>query len=119
MSNIAIAGAISGFRKRSASEPEWFYSLRKNSWEYHNDSPLPDRVSHLWRYTKPESFLIDNPHALMDTSSTIYVGEASNGMQNNTNHSALAFSKGDGSTGVMMSQELTDAQTGYRTAWRS
>lgn len=109
MSNIAIAGTKSGYRKRFSSEPEWFYSLRKNSWEYHNDSPLPDRVSHLWRYTSPESFLIDNPSALMDVSSTIYVGEATNGMKNNTSHSALAFSKGDDSAGVMMSQELADS----------
>jgi Fe-S cluster assembly protein SufD len=45
------------FRNRFESEPDWLYEFRREAWDSFRETPLPDRVSHLWRYTKPEHFL--------------------------------------------------------------
>lgn len=39
------------------NEPEWLIQRRLDALKLYNDSPLPDRVSHLWRYTEPELFV--------------------------------------------------------------
>ncbi len=48
------------FRENAEKEPSWLYDLRKTSWESFHSLPLPDRVAHLWRYTKPENFVDNN-----------------------------------------------------------
>ncbi len=45
------------FRQIAGGEPGWLYNLRKNSWDAFNDSPMPDRVKHLWKYTDPNNFM--------------------------------------------------------------
>ena len=42
----------------AAGEPEWLAGARRHAWELYCDTPLPDRVAHLWRYTEPERFLL-------------------------------------------------------------
>lgn len=48
------------FRKIDKSEPEWIYNLRHQAWEFYQDSPMPSRIVHLWKYTRPEWFLPQN-----------------------------------------------------------
>jgi Fe-S cluster assembly protein SufD len=43
---------------RFGDEPEQLFAMRKSAWEAYNDTPLPDRTVHLWRYTNPENFLM-------------------------------------------------------------
>ncbi len=38
-------------------EPSWLTDIRRQAFESYGSMPLPDRVSHLWRYTDPERFL--------------------------------------------------------------
>jgi Fe-S cluster assembly protein SufD len=42
----------------------WSYDLRKRAWEYYQASAIPDRVSHLWRYTDPNNFEIEKPERI-------------------------------------------------------
>lgn len=44
------------FRQIDDSEPEWFYRLRRDGWNFYNDIGSPSRASHLWRYTNPTIF---------------------------------------------------------------
>jgi len=44
---------------QAAGEPEWLAAWRHDAWDVWEQTPLPDRVKHLWRYTDPETFLID------------------------------------------------------------
>ena len=48
------------FRGKAKAESDWLYNFRKLGWEYYQDEPLPERVNHLWRYTDPELFVVDN-----------------------------------------------------------
>jgi len=48
-----------GFRPIADSEPEWLYRLRLNAWKYSQESALPDRATHLWRYTDPAIFEVE------------------------------------------------------------
>ena len=43
---------------RTTGEPEWLATWRHDAWDIWEQTPLPDRVRHLWRYTDPEKFLI-------------------------------------------------------------
>ena len=49
------------FRERSKSEPEWLYANREKAWNHYINSPLPNRASHLWRYSNPNDFLSTIP----------------------------------------------------------
>jgi len=56
------------FRKINKNEPKWLYNLRKNSWSNYSETGLPERVVHLWKYTDPGQFLVENPRDIMDIS---------------------------------------------------
>jgi Fe-S cluster assembly protein SufD len=51
----AGAGAAEAL-SRSLGEPDWLLDARRKAWEIYQDAPLPDRVTHLWRYTDPADF---------------------------------------------------------------
>lgn len=46
--------------------PEWLRSARKSSRETFNETPLPRRGLHLWRYTDPGEFLV-RPDTIKDS----------------------------------------------------
>jgi Fe-S cluster assembly protein SufD len=48
------------FRQIAKTEPGWLYDLRHQAWQFYQDAPLPPRIVHLWKYTKPEWFLPQN-----------------------------------------------------------
>ncbi len=58
------------FRNIERGEAEWLYDLRKAAWNTYQETPLPERVTNLWRYSKPESFLAVWPDSLMDSRSS-------------------------------------------------
>jgi len=41
-------------------DPEWLLSQRREALEIYRAAELPSRVSHLWRYTDPALFLVEN-----------------------------------------------------------
>jgi Fe-S cluster assembly protein SufD len=49
---------------RDRCEPDWLAGLRREAAELWADTPLPDRVAHLWRYTDPRDLLPDPSAAL-------------------------------------------------------
>lgn len=55
------------FRLRHDNEPDWIYQIRRAAWDKYQQAPLPTRVVHLWKYTKPEWFLADNDAEKMGT----------------------------------------------------
>ena len=61
----------SDFRPILGHEPDWLYHRRHESWNTFTEGPLPDRVVHLWRYTKPEFFLPEKPDLLMESHPTV------------------------------------------------
>jgi len=40
--------------------PGWLHRIRQSSLEVHNSTPLPRRGLHLWRYTDPSRFVVDD-----------------------------------------------------------
>ncbi|PKK83156.1 MAG: Fe-S cluster assembly protein SufD [candidate division Zixibacteria bacterium HGW-Zixibacteria-1] len=56
------------FRKSNKQEPPWLYNFRKNSWNSFMNMALPERMVHLWKYTDPEYFLINDMHEAMRIS---------------------------------------------------
>ncbi|RKX28610.1 MAG: Fe-S cluster assembly protein SufD [Candidatus Zixiibacteriota bacterium] len=42
------------------SGPQWLHKMRQTARKVFNDTPLPQRGLALWRYTNPESFLVDH-----------------------------------------------------------
>ena len=55
------------FRQIDEKEPEWLYQLRKEAWDFYQSVPLPDQVVHLWRYTKPKWFELNDVEKQMKT----------------------------------------------------
>jgi len=66
MNKQATATDKIDFRKIRKDEPKWAYNFRKNGWANYNRSDLPDRVVHLWKYTDPNHFLVENPYEVMN-----------------------------------------------------
>lgn len=48
--------------KKITDEPEWLINTRASAWKSYLNEPLPQRVSHLWRYTDPKYFELDNKY---------------------------------------------------------
>ncbi len=71
-SNIALEKQAAVFRKIDKLEPEWLYEMRRNSWEFYNDTPLPARNQHLWKYTTPELFVMPESESLMNMPPSRY-----------------------------------------------
>lgn len=59
MTTLTIGADTARAIARAGNEPDWLQSWRLAAWEHFEGAPLPDRVSHLWRYSEPEKFLLD------------------------------------------------------------
>jgi Fe-S cluster assembly protein SufD len=73
ISNVKI-----DFRSKSNNESGWLYDLRKAAWKSYQNAPMPDRISHLWRYSDPGHFAVDDPDqisALMNRRPDILTGK--------------------------------------------
>lgn len=65
----------------AAGEPEWLATWRHDAWDVWEQTPLPDRVRHLWRYTDPEKFLIDKVTPVVPAAAGQAEDELPAGMQ--------------------------------------
>ncbi len=65
----------------AAGEPEWLAGWRHDAWDVWEQTPLPDRVRHLWRYTDPEKFLIDKVTPVLPAAAGQAEDELPAGMQ--------------------------------------
>ncbi len=95
MNLTAIENKVASFRTIDKLEPEWLYNLRKESWEFYNDAPLPERVTNVWRYTKPENFLVANAEEIMNTAPLIPDGSNGHPYPKNSEYSAVGYNRED------------------------
>jgi len=65
----------------AAGEPEWLATWRHDAWSVWEQTPMPDRVKHLWRYTDPEKFLIDKVTPVLPAAAGQAEDELPAGMQ--------------------------------------
>lgn len=102
------------FRNILKGEPEWLYGLRKESWASYNSQPLPERVTNIWRYTRPEFFLAkESPFVLKLLSPT---SDLSNGDKHplSDKYSAIGYNHIDGTTFVKATPELIESGVIFR-----
>jgi len=83
------------FRKISRFEPDWLYNLRKSGWDYFQNTPLPDRAGHLWRYSDPQAFLIDNAERAMNILPVLINGGIAENLTEGLNFAALGRNNSD------------------------
>ncbi|UCD94287.1 MAG: Fe-S cluster assembly protein SufD [Candidatus Zixiibacteriota bacterium] len=74
MNTTTIENKASDFRKIDKLEPAWLYELKKNAWISYNETPTPNRVIHLWRYTDPAAFTVNGDNNLQNISRTTTEG---------------------------------------------
>jgi Fe-S cluster assembly protein SufD len=65
----------------AAGEPAWLAQWRHDAWDLWEQTPLPDRVRHLWRYTDPEKFLIDKVTPVLPAAAGAAEDELPAGME--------------------------------------
>jgi len=65
MSTLTIGADTARAIAQAGKEPDWLQSWRLSAWESYEGAPLPDRVTHLWRYSEPEKFFIDRVDPLL------------------------------------------------------
>jgi len=65
MSTLTIGVETARAISAAGKEPDWLEQRRLAAWESYEGAPLPDRVTHLWRYSEPEKFLIDKVDPLL------------------------------------------------------
>jgi Fe-S cluster assembly protein SufD len=106
---MTIAKERIEFRKNLHFEPEWLYRMRKESWESHLSLPLPDRTKHLWRYSDPRLFLIENPHVFMDIIPPIMSSGDGDRPPSSKEYAAIGYNQPDMSTIVKLSPELKES----------
>ena len=103
-----LAGERIGFRPIVKSEPEWLYRLRKQGWEFYHDTPLPPRADHLWRYTDPGLFVMEN----LEEQMKIVPVEADNLVQDiramSPEHAAFGYNRSTLLTFAQMTPQLAD-----------
>ncbi|SYZ72185.1 putative FeS assembly protein SufD [Candidatus Zixiibacteriota bacterium] len=105
MNLTAIEDKVTAFRAIHKLEPEWLYNLRQESWGRYNDMPLPERVTNVWRYTKPESFLVANAEEIMSTAPIIPDGSNGHPYPKNTEYAAVGYNREDMMTLVKIEPE--------------
>lgn len=94
------------FRPIAPGEPDWFYRLRKNAWEYYLTSPPPERTSNVWRYTDPSEFQIENPEQLFDSLPISPNDSPTELKQIDPEHSAFGYNTTDLKTYTQMVPNL-------------
>jgi Fe-S cluster assembly protein SufD len=97
------------FEKIDKNEPEWLRNTRKNNWITFNDTPLPNRVGHLWRYTDPADFLIENPPSVIVAPPMPSNNNAPDPEMVKSEYSGYGFNRPDGRTIAVIKPELAES----------
>jgi Fe-S cluster assembly protein SufD len=109
MSTVVSNGIATGFRRIRAAEPEWLYQMRRSAWESYTELPMPDRVKHLWRYTRPENFVLQDVDRFLSSAPNGNPGDRSNGVKINNGFSARGIIISGSSPRMSLTQNLKDA----------
>lgn len=96
------------FRQIAGGESDWLYNLRKNSWNAFNDSPMPDRVRNLWRYTDPGNFMTDIDDSLLNAPPSFNEKISEQSRILKPEFSAYGYNRADFSTFALIDPELAD-----------
>lgn len=96
------------FRKIMKNEPAWLYNVRRDGWSAYYDSPLPDRVVHLWRYTPPERFLIDKLDDIMQAGAIPGNGNGRKSIPITENQAAIGYNLPDMTTVTETTPHLSE-----------
>jgi len=97
------------FRKINKQEPQWLYNLRKNNWISFIETPVPDRVKHLWKYTDPEQFLVENPQDVMDALPPVSDLTIAQREYLTSDFAAYGYNRPDRMTFAMLNDEFADS----------
>jgi len=97
------------FRPRHEDEPEWFYNLRVKSWDRYQETPLPDKVVHLWRYTKPEWFQSNGLDLAMNRFPIVSAVKDNEIAPLNKEYGAFGCNHGDRVIYTQLSDELKES----------
>jgi len=108
ITNTLIQNKID-FRPRHEDEPEWFYSLRAKSWDRYQETPLPDRTDHLWRYSKPQWFFSDDLDQAMNRLPRISNVKKNEIAPLNKEYGAFGCNHGNRVIYTQVSDELNDS----------
>ncbi len=109
MNTLTLTNRKHGFRAIRQGEPEWSHEQRRRAWESYHDAPNPDRITHLWRYTKPEHFLISNPGEAMLRDVPSRTGSTGIDTTLSSGYSAHGISRADLSVGIAVADEYSRA----------
>jgi len=108
MNTITLINEKAAFREINKLEPEWLYRLRKRSWEAYNDADMPDKVSHLWRYTDPADFIVKDLDPLRETLPLVPDYQFVDLRQMQTIHSAFGYNTSGRETYAQITPELAE-----------
>jgi len=114
MSTLTIGADTARSIAQAGKEPEWLQDWRLAAWKSYEGAALPDRVLHLWRYSEPEKFLIDNVEPLVPDGSEAEALELSAAM-------ALSAKVGAGSqtvAGLLVQQDAQAPAFALDPEWR-
>ncbi|MBD3166219.1 Fe-S cluster assembly protein SufD [bacterium] len=108
MTSNGLQTERSRFRAALTGEAEWLYDLRKRGWEYYNDSPLPDRVKHLWKYTDPNAFVWDNLEQQLAVHPEMANGRQRDGKPVEEGYAAHGYTRDDRVSVARVPDELAE-----------
>jgi Fe-S cluster assembly protein SufD len=83
--------------------------MRRSAWESYTDLPMPDRVKHLWRYTRPESFVMQDVDRFLSSAPNGNPGNRSNGLKIDNRFGACGINISGSSPRMSLTQNLRDA----------
>jgi Fe-S cluster assembly protein SufD len=94
------------FRKINRMEPAWLHKLRKESWVFYQDSPLPDLSTNVWRYTDPNIFILDKPENYFDILPLLHTDSMQEKQTLESSQAAFGFNDGKRKVVTHLSREL-------------
>ncbi len=96
------------FRSKDEAEPNWLYEQRQSGWEKFRQTPLPNRVEHLWRYTKPEYFLTDDIETAMKSYRPLSPAELEEKETESDEYAGYGTVQADGMVSTALMEEFAD-----------
>ncbi|MFQ5742628.1 MAG: Fe-S cluster assembly protein SufD [Acidobacteriota bacterium] len=109
---------------RAGGEPEWLERWRLAGWETYASQPLPDRVSHLWRYTEPAKFLTSKVSPVVPSGSGASGGASDDGPKafaaaaSESSPPGLAAERSEELAGLLIQEDTTTATVELGRKWK-
>jgi Fe-S cluster assembly protein SufD len=109
MDTLKIENKIETFRNIDKNEPDWLYNLRKENWEHYNTLSLPERITNVWRYSKPDYFMVKQSELLMHLLPLLPDGTNGFPHQIGIEHAAVGYNREDLMTITKTTSELRES----------